>query len=150
MERIAILDDNHFLISNALGDIASAAGLARYGLHLEACRIATALIEASPFFRYRLPEAFAGYPRACTRFPVEYPTACSPQAWAASTVLLLIRTVLGREPGDGGFRLAPRALLYPVHRLRLWSPGARRRFTIALEDGQTAIEPIEEVHNGTI
>ena len=32
---------------------------------------------------------------------VEYPTACTPQAWAAGTPLLLFRVILGLEPcGD--------------------------------------------------
>ncbi|MDQ2887587.1 MAG: amylo-alpha-1,6-glucosidase, partial [Chloroflexota bacterium] len=40
-------------------------------------------------------------PRNLTGFPVEYPTACSPQAWATGTPLLLLRTMLGLEPeGD--------------------------------------------------
>jgi hypothetical protein len=36
-----------------------------------------------------------------TRYPVEYPTACSPQAWSTGAPLLLLRTMLGLEPiGD--------------------------------------------------
>ena len=50
------------------------------------------------FFRYRLPEVFAGYRRGRTSFPVEYPTASSPQAWATGTPLLLVRAILGLEP----------------------------------------------------
>ena len=50
------------------------------------------------FFDGRLPEAFAGYPREHTNYPVEYPTACSPQAWSTGTALLLLRTMLGLEP----------------------------------------------------
>jgi glycogen debranching enzyme len=48
-----------------------------------------------------LPEAFAGYSRAETNFPVEYPTACSPQAWSAGAPLLFLTSLLGLEPvGD--------------------------------------------------
>jgi glycogen debranching enzyme len=75
-----------------------AAGLRRYGYHEEACRIAYAVLEAATYFEHRLPEVFAGYPRALTMFPVEYPTASSPQAWATGTPLLLLRTLLGLEP----------------------------------------------------
>lgn len=75
-----------------------AAGLARYGRHAEAGRLAQVMLEAAAFFSHRLPEAFAGYSRALTKFPVEYPTACSPQAWAAGTPLLLLRVLLGLEP----------------------------------------------------
>jgi len=49
-------------------------------------------------FAGRLPEAFGGYPRSLTRYPVQYPTACSPQAWSTGAPLLLLRTVLGLEP----------------------------------------------------
>jgi glycogen debranching enzyme len=77
-----------------------AAGLARYGFREEAARLAGAMFDAATFFDYRLPETFAGYPRERTRFPVEYPTACSPQAWATGAPLLLLRVVLGLEP-DG-------------------------------------------------
>jgi glycogen debranching enzyme len=44
-----------------------------------------------------LPEAFAGYERSFTHYPVEYPTACSPQAWSTGTPLLLLRTMLGLD-----------------------------------------------------
>jgi glycogen debranching enzyme len=78
-----------------------ALGLARYGYRAEAARIALGILEAAEYFTGRLPEAFAGYPRALTAFPVEYPTACSPQAWATGAPLLLLRALLGLEPvGD--------------------------------------------------
>jgi glycogen debranching enzyme len=78
-----------------------AAGLARYGFRKDASEIVAATFEASMFFRSRLPEVFAGYERTKTRFPVEYPTACLPQAWAAAAPMLGIRTLLGLEPrGD--------------------------------------------------
>ena len=36
-----------------------------------------------------------------TKYPVKYPTACSPQAWSTGAPLLLLRTMLGLEPlGD--------------------------------------------------
>ena len=73
-------------------------GLNRYGYREESAHIASGILQAARFFRFRLPEAFAGYPRKQTLFPVEYPTACSPQAWATGAPLLLIRTLLGLEP----------------------------------------------------
>jgi glycogen debranching enzyme len=84
-----------------------ALGLRRYGYHAEAARLALGILEAAPFFDYRLPEAFAGYPRELTRFPVEYPTACSPQAWATGAPLLLLRVLLGLEPMDGRLLVDP-------------------------------------------
>lgn len=84
-----------------------AAGLARYRRREEAGRIAVAMFEAAGHFDHRLPEVFAGYPRSLTEFPVEYPTACSPQAWAAGTPLLLIRVLLGLEPQGQGLTSIP-------------------------------------------
>jgi glycogen debranching enzyme len=73
-------------------------GLRRYGFKEEAARIAAGILEAAEFFDGRLPEAFGGYERDETRYPVQYPTACSPQAWSTGTPLLLLRTMLGLEP----------------------------------------------------
>jgi glycogen debranching enzyme len=73
-------------------------GLGRYDFRDQAATIAEATLEAATYFRYRLPEVFAGYHRERTSVPVEYPTASSPQAWATGTPLLLIRTMLGLEP----------------------------------------------------
>jgi glycogen debranching enzyme len=76
-------------------------GLRRYGFKDEAAIVAAGILEAAQFFDGRLPEAFGGYPRAMTKYPVQYPTACSPQAWSTGTPLLLLRTTLGLEPvGD--------------------------------------------------
>ncbi|OKI51487.1 amylo-alpha-1,6-glucosidase [Micromonospora sp. CB01531] len=73
-------------------------GLRRYGFDQEAGRIAEGIIDAAEHFDGRLPEAFGGYERTLTRYPVLYPTACSPQAWSTGTPLLLLRTMLGMEP----------------------------------------------------
>jgi glycogen debranching enzyme len=84
-----------------------AQGLARYGFREEAAKISLATLEAATFFRYRLPEVFAGYRRGRTSFPVEYPTASSPQAWATGTPLLLLRVLLGLEPEGDELRCDP-------------------------------------------
>ena len=76
-------------------------GLRRYGFKEEAARIAAGNLEAAAFFDGRLPEAFGGYPRTMTKYPVQYPTACSPQAWSTGAPLLFLTTMLGLEPiGD--------------------------------------------------
>jgi glycogen debranching enzyme len=84
-----------------------AAGLRRYGYDSEAARIASAIVRASAYFEYRLPEVFAGCPAAMTHAPVEYPTASRPQAWAAGAALLALTTVLGLSPGADGPRSDP-------------------------------------------
>jgi glycogen debranching enzyme len=73
-------------------------GLRRYGFKEEAARLAGGILDAAELFDGRLPEAFGGYERGVTKYPVEYPTACSPQAWSTGAPLLLLRTMLGLEP----------------------------------------------------
>jgi glycogen debranching enzyme len=76
-------------------------GLRRYGFKEEAATLAAGILDAAECFDGRLPEAFGGYERSVTRYPVQYPTACSPQAWSTGAPLLLLRTMLGLEPiGD--------------------------------------------------
>jgi glycogen debranching enzyme len=76
-------------------------GLRRYGFKDEAAQVAAGILEAAEFFQGRLPEAFGGYERGVTKYPVQYPTACSPQAWSTGAPLLFLRTMLGLEPyGD--------------------------------------------------
>jgi glycogen debranching enzyme len=76
-------------------------GLRRYGFKKEAAAIAAGILDAAEVFDGRLPEAFGGYERGVTKYPVQYPTACSPQAWSTGAPLLLLRTMLGLEPvGD--------------------------------------------------
>lgn len=56
------------------------------------------LIEAAAHFEYdRLPELFCGYDRSVGK-AVKYPVACSPQAWAAGTPLVIVQTILGLFP----------------------------------------------------
>jgi glycogen debranching enzyme len=75
-----------------------ALGLAQHNYHQEAARLSMGILQTATYFNNRLPEAFAGYERKLTEYPVEYPTACSPQAWATGTPLLLLRAMLGLEP----------------------------------------------------
>jgi glycogen debranching enzyme len=75
-----------------------ACGLRNYGYKEEAARVIAGILDAAEFFAGRLPEAFGGYDRGLTNYPVKYPTACSPQAWSTGTPLLMLRTMLGLEP----------------------------------------------------
>jgi glycogen debranching enzyme len=69
-------------------------GLLRYGYTAEAQRISTALLEAAEFSNGRLPELFCGFDRDRFPEPVPYPTACSPQAWAATTPIHLVTSLM--------------------------------------------------------
>src|SRR3954464_3041720 len=48
-------------------------GLRRYGFKEEAARIASGILDAAEVFEGRLPEAFGGYDRSVTKYPVKYP-----------------------------------------------------------------------------
>ncbi|HET9213329.1 MAG TPA: glycogen debranching N-terminal domain-containing protein [Gaiellaceae bacterium] len=73
-------------------------GLARYGRWPEAQRIVRRMLNAASYFGHQLPEVFAGFSRTDTPFPIPYPTAARPQAWAAGTPVLLLQVLLGVEP----------------------------------------------------
>jgi len=93
-------------------------GLRRYGFKDEAARVAAGVLDAARFFDGRLPEAFGGYPRSLTKYPVQYPTACSPQAWSTGAPLLFLRTMLGLEP-IGDHLIVDPALPLDVGRIEL-------------------------------
>jgi glycogen debranching enzyme len=114
-----------------------AAGLRRYGYNEEAATIAFAILEAAQYFLGRLPETFAGYPRELTEYPVEYPTACSPQAWATAAPLLLLRVLLGIEPKNGQVALDP-ALPEHITQLALRGlPGPARTYDADAREAAT-------------
>ena len=72
------------------------AGMARCGLKWDAIRVLTGMFEASRFFELqRLPELLCGFARQPGRGPTQYPVACSPQAWSAGAVFLLLESCLG-------------------------------------------------------
>ncbi|MFE4079113.1 glycogen debranching N-terminal domain-containing protein [Arthrobacter sp. NtRootA1] len=71
-----------------------ATGLVRYGFVAEAQRIAVALFEAAEYSDGRLPELFCGFGRDEFPQPIPYPAACSPQAWAATTPIHLVMSLL--------------------------------------------------------
>ncbi len=84
------------------------AGFRRYGCLREAATVADGLIAATDWFDgHRLPELFCGYDRATTPFPVDYPVACSPQAWAAGSVVLLLQSLAGIVPTSDGLVVSP-------------------------------------------
>jgi glycogen debranching enzyme len=118
-------------------------GLARHG-HVEASRrVARALIEAAGHFQWSLPEVFAGFARTETPFPIAYPTAARPQAWAAGTPILLVRVLLGLEPDRAHQRLVTTV----EDELPSWLDGLRlegvrafgHSWTVAVERGSVTV-----------
>lgn len=76
----------------------AAAGFKRYGFAEEFNQLATALFEASLYLEgARLPELYCGFDRVPLHGPALYPVACTPQAWAAGAVFMLIGAMLGLE-----------------------------------------------------
>ncbi|EWT03134.1 amylo-alpha-1,6-glucosidase [Intrasporangium oryzae NRRL B-24470] len=75
-----------------------AAGLRRYGFDAQAERVELGIIEAAAAFGDRLPELFCGFGKEEFSIPVPFPTSCAPQAWAAATPFLLLRSMLGLHP----------------------------------------------------
>ncbi|HSL63153.1 MAG TPA: glycogen debranching N-terminal domain-containing protein [Gaiellaceae bacterium] len=120
-----------------------AAGLARYERWPEAQRIARRMLEAATWFGYQLPEVFAGLPRTETPFPIAYPTAARPQAWAAGTPVLLLQVLLGLRPNPGRHVLesaAPAELPSWVGDVRLGGVRAfGRSWDVVVEDGATRV-----------
>ncbi|PWT85257.1 MAG: amylo-alpha-1,6-glucosidase [Acidobacteria bacterium] len=73
-----------------------AAGMARYGFREFAGRVLMNLLDVSGSVELqRLPELFCGVDRREAQGPTLYPVACSPQAWAAGAVFMLLQACLG-------------------------------------------------------
>jgi glycogen debranching enzyme len=87
----------------------AATGLMRYGYVAEAKRVARGIFDAAAHFDGQLPELFCGFDRSEYSGPVPYPTACSPQAWAAAAPIQLARILLRFDPDftRGVVHLAP-------------------------------------------
>ena len=83
-----------------------ARGMKRYGFHEEANRVAHDVERAASFFAMRqLPELYSGVERTALNFPVQYLGANVPQAWAAGSVFMLLKAMLGFEPDAPNHRL---------------------------------------------
>jgi glycogen debranching enzyme len=122
-------------------------GLARYERWPEAHRIARRMFNAAGHFANQLPEVFAGFSRTATPFPIAYPTAARPQAWAAGAPVLLLQLLLGLVPDVRRQALAsnaPPELPSWLGTLKL--SGVRsfeRIWDVRLENGQIEVEEAE-------
>ncbi len=119
-------------------------GLARYGRWPETHRIVQRMLGASRHFAYQLPEVFAGLRRAETPFPIAYPTAARPQAWAAGTPVLLLQLLLGLRPDRRRHLLesvAPSELPMWTGNIRLTGVRAfERPWDVRLADGRVTVD----------
>ncbi len=121
-------------------------GLLRYGFVAEAQRISTALLEAAEYSEGRLPELFCGFSREQFDEPVPYPTACSPQAWAATTPIHLIQNLMGyyADVARGGLWMDP-VLPKSYGDLHITNaPMANNRITIDVTNHKASIQGLPE------
>jgi glycogen debranching enzyme len=132
-----------------------ALGFKRYGFAHEAARIARDISEAASYFvSYRLPELYAGLERRPGTFPVLYPGANVPQAWAAGSVFHLLQAILGLQADAPNGKLYVDPMLPPwlptvtlsglrigesTITLRFWREGEQTRWEPAVADGQIEI-----------
>jgi glycogen debranching enzyme len=124
-----------------------AQGLARHARWPETQRIVRRMLGAAAYFDYQLPEVFAGLPRAETPFPIAYPTAARPQAWAAGTPVLLLQVLLGLEPDRRRHQLETRAPeelpSWAGRSLRLSSIRAfDRQWDVRVDRGRVSVEEV--------
>ena len=83
-----------------------AAGMTQLAEKNLAMRILTAQLDASTYFESsRLPELFCGFRRREGKAPTGYPVACSPQAWAAASVFMLLQACLGVTVNAAGSQI---------------------------------------------
>ena len=118
-------------------------GLARYARWPEAQKIVRTMLTAARHFDHQLPEVFAGFPRSEVTFPIAYPTAARPQAWAAGTPVLLLQLLLGLQPDRRRQALdtvAPLELPAWAGDVRLTGVRAfERSWDVRLEDGAVKV-----------
>jgi len=122
-------------------------GFARYARWSETQRIARRMLTAAGHFHHQLPEVFAGFSRTATPFPIAYPTAARPQAWAAGTPVLLLQLLLGLRPDPAKQAVvseAPAELPPWLGSLKL--SGVRafdRSWDVRLENGHIDVDAVE-------
>jgi len=73
-----------------------AEGLRNYAQDHELERLAVGLFEVlETSDDFRLPELFCGFRKRGLEPPIPYQVACKPQAWAAGSIFLLLKSMLG-------------------------------------------------------
>ncbi len=99
-----------------------ALGLRSQGLVKQSLKVAQGLINmtiAQPY--QRPPELFCGYEHDGFTTPVQYPVACSPQAWASGTIFQLISIMINLVPNaaNNQLNIIDPCLLNSINRLSI-------------------------------
>jgi glycogen debranching enzyme len=124
----------------------AAAGLMRYGYVREAQRVIMAVLDAAVAQGGRLPELYSGLERMELPLVVSYPTSCSPQAWAAASPLLMLRTLLRLDPWvpRGKVWLQP-ALPDQIGHLHVGRiPLAGARVSVTVDHGSVSVDGLPD------
>jgi glycogen debranching enzyme len=123
-----------------------AMGLARYGKKKEALQVVEGMLDAIVNYGFLFPEVFGGARKDLTAFPVNYPTSCYPQAWAAGATLLFLRTLLGVSPSRSKQTLELNPILGPgSESITLEGVEAfGQRFTVSAGAGRTPMVGVQE------
>jgi len=99
-----------------------AMGLRSLGLIDQALEIFEGLFDMTSLQPYqRPPELFCGYERNGDNAPVQYPVACSPQAWATGSIFQLLHMMVNLVPDapNNCLRIIDPALPESINRLSL-------------------------------
>jgi glycogen debranching enzyme len=79
----------------------AALGLARYGFHEDADRLARGIVDSvTRLADGRIPELFCGFDDDID--PKPYPASCVPQAWSAAAPFALVRATFDLSPDETG------------------------------------------------
>jgi glycogen debranching enzyme len=95
-------------------------GLRSVGAVEQALEVAQGILDMTVQQPYhRPPELFCGYERISGQSPIQYPVACSPQAWATGTIFQLLQMMVNLVPDapSNYLRILDPALPANIHRL---------------------------------
>ncbi len=95
-------------------------GLRSVGAVEQALEVAQGILDMTNHQPYqRPPELFCGYDRSHGHLPIQYPVACSPQAWATGTVFQLLQMMVNLVPDapNNCVRILDPALPGSIHQL---------------------------------
>jgi glycogen debranching enzyme len=99
-----------------------AIGLRSLGLIDQALEVFEGLFDMTSQQPYqRPPELFCGYERTTESTPVQYPVACTPQAWATGSIFQLLQMIVNLVPDapNNCLRIIDPALPESINRLSL-------------------------------
>ena len=95
-------------------------GLRSVGAVEQALEVAQGILDMTGHQPYhRPPELFCGYERINGNSPIQYPVACSPQAWATGTIFQLMQMMVNLVPDapSNYLRILDPALASNIHQI---------------------------------